>query len=111
MGDSERGIIQQARRTRQQIPEKILKAPVLEPGLDFYWSAFLLLSSERHTEGAIPWRAMQAYCDEIGRTDPDDRDDFYMLLRELDMEFLRLQAEKSKKSKGKPGPPGRRKGR
>jgi hypothetical protein len=99
MGEFEKGIIKQANQQRKALPDKIANAPVLGLGLDFYWEAFLLLSSERSGESAIPWTAMQAYAFEIGITDVDDRQDFYFILREIDLKFIDLTVKKRSKMK------------
>lgn len=99
MGEFEKGIIKQANQQRKALPDKIANAPILGIGLEFYWDAFLLLSSERISEGAIPWRAMQAYAFEIGIDDVDDRQDFYFIIRELDLKFVSTTANKRSKQK------------
>lgn len=97
MGEFEKGIIKQANQKRQPLPDRIANAPILGLGLEFYWDAFLLLCSERGSESAIPWRAMKDYATELGISDPDDRQDFYLILREMDRTLIDITAKKRSK--------------
>lgn len=99
MGEFEKTIIKQANQQRKAIPDKIANAPSVGFGLELYWEAFLLLSSERVSEGAIPWRAMKDYALEIGIDDVDDRQDFYFIIREMDLKFVSITAKKRTKQK------------
>ena len=99
MGEFEKGIIKQANQQRKPLPDKIANAPTVGFGLMMYWEAFLLLCSERNQDGAIPWRAMQAYALEIGIDDIDDRQEFYFVMREMDLKFIDVREKKRAKGR------------
>lgn len=72
------------------IPDKIKNAPILLPGLQFYYQAFLDLSTCRPlgmSEGPIPWSALNTYAEREGLTD-DDYDRFSSLIRAMDAAYL-----------------------
>lgn len=99
MGEFEKGIIKQANQQRKALPDKIANAPMIEIGLEMYWEAFLILCSERVQDGAIPWRAMQAYALEIGIEDVDDRQEFYFVMCEMDRKFIDMCDKKRTKNR------------
>lgn len=99
MGEFEKGIIKQANQRRQPLPDRIANAPMLEAGLSFYWDTFMLLCSERTADNAIPWRAMQSYASEVGIDDVDERQEFYFILREMDLKLTDLTVKKRSKQK------------
>lgn len=63
MGRIEQNIARQAKRNRQNIPDEILNAPRLKPGLDLFLSAFYALEKDRGAHGYIPWSILRAYAD------------------------------------------------
>ena len=80
------------------MPARIANAPQLLPGLDFFYIAFLELSTCRDVGmglGPIPWTAMNAYAERYGLED-DDFAEFTWLLKRLDATYLQQQDEKRK---------------
>lgn len=80
------------------IPDHILNAPDLQLGLDFYYSAFWTLCSERSVgmgAGSIPWYSIYRYA-EINRLDEDDFSDFEYLIRKMDEAYLGHMQKESK---------------
>jgi hypothetical protein len=97
-GPTEQFIIDQARRNRVPIPDKIANAPVLQPGLAFYYNAFLALSSCRPvgmTEGRIPWTAVDQYATRYA-LEEDEMDILWTLVCEMDTVYIRHQQKRAK---------------
>lgn len=66
------------------------------------WNAFTALSRRRPVGmaiGAIPIADIRGWLDELGITDPDEREDFIIVIEALDHEFMRVQNEKAKAKK------------
>jgi hypothetical protein len=88
------------------IPDAIADPPELDPGLQWYLSAFFELSTDRSMgfgPGPIPGMAIRDFAKWYQVT-ADEFDDFVYLIRELDAEWLDWTAKQSeKKSKAKPG--------
>ncbi len=81
------------------LPKAIQNAPELELGLDFFYVAFLELSSCRQIgmeEGPIPWTAIDTYCFRF-ELESEMRDDMFHFVRSLDNEYLRFRKSKSGK--------------
>lgn len=81
------------------IPDRVLNAPVLIPGLDFYLTAFLTLSSERQVgmgEGRIPWSKTLKYALHYGLADVEF-DILWELITRIDGAYLEWQSKRSKK--------------
>jgi len=80
------------------LPEKIENAPVLLPGLDVFYNAFLELSTCRAhgmgVLGPIPWTAISAYAEYEGFTSEQDFDLFVLYIRDMDREFLKHMSKK-----------------
>ena len=100
-------IIKQVRSLGLPLPDKIANAPRLLLGLDFYYNAFLKLSSCRSigmSEGRIPWTAIKEYGYHHG-LDDDDVERLVYLVNAMDAEYLKYRAKESKaeteKSKAK----------
>lgn len=97
MGNIERGIVKQAVRSGQPVPDRILNAPVLRFGLLFYLQAFFDLDSERAqgmSLGRIPWMAIKHYADHF-ELDEGQTDALFYFIREMDSAHLkRLESEK-----------------
>ena len=90
-------IIKQAMSHGLPLPEKIQNAPVLRPGLELYYIAFLDLMASRVTGmGLSPiwWSTVQIYCDAKG---PDEFQTFAMHyhIKELDSVFMKHQNKKN----------------
>ena len=92
MGNIEDGIIKQAKRAGNPIPDRILNKPVLRIGLSIFLEAFFDLDSERtHSFGltAIPWTSIKKYAESY-EFDQEMTEDLLYLVREMDDENLRL---------------------
>ena len=68
--------------------------------------AFDHLSSDRPIGafggvGCIPLSSIQAYCEMFGISDEDERQTFLSIIRAMDDEYLKIQAEKAQKQDGK----------
>jgi hypothetical protein len=84
---------------RQPVPKRIAEAPQLLPGLGFYYTAFLTLSSCRSvgfSEGRIPWTAARDYANQLDMTD-EELEDLWMLVCSMDGEYLKYRAEQAAK--------------
>jgi hypothetical protein len=72
-----------------------------------YWEAFWALISTRPIGfgvGPIPFTAIVSYMNEIGLSDPDDREDMRKFVQFLDLrylEYLQEKRDRESKSKGK----------
>lgn len=81
------------------LPDAISNAPEIFVGLQLFLSGFLELNDERQIgfgAGPIPWHAILAYCQEheiVG----EQAEDFFYFVKQLDAEYLRIQAEKEEK--------------
>lgn len=99
MGQAEQTIFQQAERSKERLPDKILNAPELTLGLALYRNGFHALNSTRGaaygSEGPIPWIAMRDYCIE-NEIHGIQRQDFYELLSRMDYAYLNFKAQKAK---------------
>lgn len=76
----------------------LLDRPQLEPDLDWVLEAFWDLSGDRQVGfslGPIPWTAIDAWC-RRHRVAGTAFDRFHWLLRQLDREFLLLNAPSKK---------------
>lgn len=85
------------------MPKAIQDAPVLLPGLGFYYEAFLELSSCRQIgmgTGPIPWTAIQEYADRVGIRG-QERERFTEVIRAVDVAYLEHQVKELKKKEGK----------
>lgn len=99
LGDIEQTLVRQAILAGEEIPERIMNAPTLQEGLQFYLTAFFELDSERNHQfgfAYIPWSAIVSY----GRyhdLNEDGIEDLVYFVRELDKEHIkRLQAKQPK---------------
>lgn len=98
-GQIEQGIVKQAIRSNQPIPERILNAPQLEEHLAFYFQAWLDLNTERpcgFVIQRIPWSSVVRYA-RFYRCSQDETDTLLHIIREVDAEHIKKwQAEQSK---------------
>lgn len=72
--------------------------PDLFPDLQPVWEGFTLLSPSRNvgmSVGAIPLTEIKAYC-EMYDIEGEEREEFLLLIRSLDDEYLRWVNEKNK---------------
>lgn len=77
------------------VPEKILNAPELHPGLDLYLVSYLDLTTCRSIgfgEGPIPWTAIQTYC-EVQGFEGELREDVFYHVQHLDAEYLKWRSK------------------
>ena len=99
----ERTILRQIVRDGGKVPDKFANAPELRQGLQFYIEAFFELDSDRdfgEIPGRIPWTAIHAYS-KANELDEDQTADLFYLVRQLDDEHMKRQAERLKKGTGK----------
>ncbi len=74
---------------RKPVPAAIANAPTLLPGLQWYFKAFLDLSTCRPGGGNIPWTAMHDWGRVHGLTvDATEFDRFVALIRAMDVSYL-----------------------
>ncbi len=108
VGPSERQRIEQAFIQNKPLPPSIQNAPILNAGLEFYFEAFLKLSSCRPQGfsgvSPIPWDKMVEYC-RVYDLDEDAFYDFEDTMRALDGLYIKDKEAKIKRdreSKSKP---------
>lgn len=94
-------IVQDCRRRKRPLPDKVANAPQLLTGLDIYWDAYVALSTCRPPAFAgvmpIPWASVDAYA----RAQDFDEEQHYRLwycVSMMDKEFTRYV--KSKEERG-----------
>lgn len=98
-GPTEKFIIEQCIRQNMPLPDAIANAPVLEIGLDLFFTAFMDLNSCRNIgvgEGPIPWTAKQMYAKEELNLEGEQRDDFFYYINRLDTAYLDHKAKQRK---------------
>lgn len=98
-GETEKEIRRQAKMHNMPLPESILKAPILNPSLIFYWEAFVHLSTCRSVgmaEGPIPWLAIHEYANRFS-LDSDSFDRLLKIISAMDREYLKLKEKEYKK--------------
>ena len=86
MGPVEENIIQQAKRERRPIPDRIVNKPKLKRGLELYLNAYYELDNERSHALAltpIPGSCIRSYADYY-HFDAEQKDDLIYLVREMD---------------------------
>jgi len=87
------------------LPKVIQEAPELLPGLALYYNGFVELSSCRqvsgHGESPIPWTAIRDYCNEFD-IEGEQRDYFFILIREMDKAYFEHLSKKTKTKNGNP---------
>jgi hypothetical protein len=98
-GPTEKFIIQQCAQQRLPLPEKIANAPELLIGLEFFYMAFLDLTTCRgtgyDTEGPISWLAIKEWADS-NEVEGEQREDLFYYINELDKAYLDFKAKKLK---------------
>jgi hypothetical protein len=92
-------------RSRSPLPAKFLNAPGLDEWWNWYFLAFLDLSSCRSGmgDGPIMWTAMNAYAERHGLTTLDDYLFFKELINSIDTAYIEYQSKKSDKKGQKIG--------
>lgn len=81
------------------LPPKIQNAPELQVGLEFYYAAFLELTSCRFLgfgEGPISYLSIQNYC-EIHEVEGEQRDDLVYHIQQMDAAYLKWRASQLEK--------------
>lgn len=100
--DNEQKLIEACYAQRRPLPDFIKDAPELLLGLEFYFNAFLSLTSCRINGfgmGQIPWTAMNEYCGVYGISG-EQKEDLFYLVRKMDEEYIKLVSAKNKPPKG-----------
>ena len=100
-GKNEKFLLEQAYKQNLPIPAKILNAPVLISGLEFYYKAFLDLCTCRPIgfgEGPIPWNAIKMYSD-THKLDEEEFDRLLTLVKLMDIEYLSFRQKQLDKAK------------
>lgn len=98
---NEQKLIEACYAQRRPLPDFVRDAPELLPGLEFYFNAFLALTTCRINGfgmGQIPWTAVNDYCKAYGIND-EQREDLQYIIRKMDEEYIKLLAPKKGKSK------------
>lgn len=94
-GPTELFILKQALRARTKIPQKIVDAPNLRAGLDFFYLSFQHLLTCRNMNGVIPYTDIEAYCSAHG-IGGQQKDDLHYHIRKLDNAYSDYQEKKNK---------------
>lgn len=103
-GPNEEKIAKQAIRNRQPLPDFIVNAPILLPGLEIYLTAFLELNTERPGGmgiNPIPVSRMR----ELGKWyefSKDEIDDLVYLMKRLDKDHMERVRKQMQNKNGKP---------
>ena len=83
-----------------EIPESVADKPELNDLQEFFYHAFAELNTCRSFdfggEGPIPWNRIEEYADRSGLLDLDDREEFRLIMRELDKSYRGHVSEKRK---------------
>lgn len=96
----EQVIIRNCLRANKPLPAKIANAPIIEEGTEFYYIAYLDLSTTRHYElGPIPFNQVALYGNIYG-LEVDEIDFLWQVIRDVDSWAL---AEVIKEIKSKNG--------
>lgn len=98
MCDVERSILEQCKRYRLPVPDKIRNAPELYRGLEFTYQGFLDLNTCRSVglaAGPIRWTDIVKYC-EVHDIHGQQAEDFIYLISVMDAAYLKHKAEKAK---------------
>jgi hypothetical protein len=90
------------------IPDRIKNKPYVKYGHEFWWQAYMDLSTERINgmgEGAIPWSAVMRYGMHYG-CNFFDLEDLWEIVKHMDVAYLKHREKKMKSkqpssSKGK----------
>lgn len=97
----EKNILEQCKRYRMPVPDKIKDAPVLYAGLEFIHQGFMDLTTCRELgmgEGPIRWIDIVKYC-EVHAIEGEQAEDFIYFISVMDAAYLKYRAEKTKAGK------------
>ncbi len=101
----EEGIIKRALSMNKPLPPKVANAPVLQTGLDLYYTAFLDLCSCRSSGfgmGQIPWTAINDYA-VAWEFSIEQTEDLLHHAKALDQAYMEHYRKKHDSDKGKVG--------
>lgn len=99
MGKSEARILKECYAWRRPVPDKIQNAPDLLMGLEFYFQAFIDLTTCRSSgwsPGPIPWGDIEAYAIALG-LDEEEADTLHYHMSKMDNAYLARIEQKNKK--------------
>lgn len=88
----------QAKQNKVPLPRWLIEKPEIPLGLEFYYRAFVDLSTCRvvgMSEGRIPWTAVNDYSIRNSLSDQDALD-LWEVVAKLDMVYLEMRAAKTK---------------
>ncbi len=94
-GPTELFILKQALRGKTKIPQKIVDAPTLHLGLDFFYLSFMHLLTCRNMNGVIPYTDIEVFCMGHNITG-DQKEDVHFHIRKLDNAYSEHQEKKNK---------------
>lgn len=99
-GEFEKRILEQCRRERLPLPEKIKNAPQLYLGLELYYGAYLDLSSCRTGlgDGPISWQSIEEYA-LVYNFEEEQKEDLHYFMAKMDDAFLKWRNNKNGKCK------------
>ena len=90
-GKTEHVILEQSYRFNIPLPEALQNAPILWPGNELYYNAFLELNTERplgwSSMGPIPHSKIREYC-YLEQLDQEQTERMLWLIPKLDRKFL-----------------------
>ena len=96
MSKYESSIMDQVKRSKTPVPDRIKNKPVLRLGLGLFLQAFWDLNSERSVgeiTGSIPWSSVVFYCEYHGFEYHESEELLYFVKR-LDEAYLSYKAKK-----------------
>ena len=98
-------IVKQSERYGMPLPQKIVDAPELSLGLDFFYTSFVHLLTCRNMSGIIPFTDIESYA-VANQITGDQKDLLHFHVRKLDNAYSDYQNKKNKrdqkiKNKGK----------
>lgn len=100
MGKDEKTLLDISQRQNMPIPDRILNAPVLREGMQWYVDVFNVLSPSRPSSqgyvARIPYPAFSMYCTDEGIDGPQ-REDMFYLITAMDNHFVNWHFEQFRK--------------
>ncbi len=95
-GEIEPRILEQCRRLRLPLPDKIKNAPQLFIGLELFYGAYLDLSSCRTGlgDGPISWQSIEEYAN-VNGFDAEQKDSLHYFTMKMDAAFLKWRSKKN----------------
>lgn len=93
-GATEKFIIQQCVQQKLPLPARIANAPELMLGSEFYFLAFLELTTCRNSaDGVVSWLAIKAWADEY-EISGEQREDLFHHVQAMDAAYMKHRADK-----------------